>query len=106
MGHGIAQVFAQGGFKSPWWTRHPKPGSWHGVDPVESGNPGRTWVVDDPVEAVLDRIHCTTSLPEGAAGVDIAIEAASESPAVKKEIFSRLGDCCPPTASWPAIHPF
>jgi 3-hydroxybutyryl-CoA dehydrogenase len=100
MGHGIAQVFAQAGMEVGL------------VDVKEevlqralhlAGSNLRTladsaMVSRDEVPAILGRIHPTTNLSEAASDVDFAIEAVSEVPSLKTEIFRQLDESCPAEA--------
>ena len=48
------------------------------------------------IPKVLARIHPFTDLARGAKGADFAVEAVSEIPDIKREVFSQLDQCCPP----------
>ena len=48
----------------------------------------------DEIPAVLDRIHPTTDFVEASQGSDFVMEAVSENPAVKKEVFAQLNENC------------
>jgi len=50
---------------------------------------------NNEISATLDRIHPCTDLVSAAAGVDFALEAVIEVPAVKKSVFSELSELCP-----------
>jgi len=49
-------------------------------------------------EATLNRIKGTTNIAEAAQDADIAIEAVYEDIRVKKEVFTKLDEACPPHA--------
>ncbi len=100
MGHSIAQVFAQAGIEA-------------GLVDLDDDLLGRARtlvesnlrtladhgrVAADEIPSILDRIDFTTDLEAAANGVDFAIEAVAEAPEVKKEIFRRLDEWCPPGA--------
>ena len=48
------------------------------------------------VEKILSRIKCTTDLKEAAKDVDFVFEAVAEDIEVKREIFAKLDEICPP----------
>ncbi|MDI7252763.1 MAG: 3-hydroxyacyl-CoA dehydrogenase family protein [Actinomycetota bacterium] len=49
-------------------------------------------------DTVLERVHPFTDLEEAARDCDLVIEAVTEVPEVKKEVFTRLDKCCPSDA--------
>ncbi len=98
MGHGLAQVFAQGGYQVSLFSR-----SQETLDRantlmksslntmVEAG------LVDkSQIQTILDRITPTRSLEEGALEADLAIETVVENKDAKMEIFKKLDAVCPP----------
>jgi 3-hydroxybutyryl-CoA dehydrogenase len=99
MGHGIAQTFAQGGFRvSVVDTTHEA--LERGLNLMKSSldTMKEEGFLEEPVEAVLERVSWTTSLKEGARDSDIAIEAVFEDVEAKKEVFTQLDAYCPPRA--------
>lgn len=99
MGHGIAQMFAQGGFRVCMVdiTRETLD---RGLNLMRSSlnTMAEEGFLEEPVEAILERVSCTTSLKEGARDSDIAIEAVFEDVDAKKEVFTQLDTYCPPRA--------
>jgi len=98
MGHGLAQVFAMGGYQVSLFSRTQKTLDrastliTSSLDTmVEAG------VVDKgQIQAILGRITSTTSLEEAAQEADLAIETVVEDRDAKKEIFAQLDALCPP----------
>ena len=99
MGHGIAQTFAQAGFRVSM-VDTTQQALVRGLDLMKSSldTMAEEGFVDEPIEAILKRVSCTTSLKEGAADSDIAIEVVFEDVETKKEIFTQLDTYCPPRA--------
>jgi 3-hydroxybutyryl-CoA dehydrogenase len=99
MGHGIAQTFAQGGFRVSLvdMTREAVD---RGLKLMKSSlnTMAEEGVLEHSVETVLDLVTPSTSLEEGASDADIAIEAVFEDVATKKEVFKQLDTYCPPRA--------
>ncbi|MEW6669817.1 MAG: 3-hydroxyacyl-CoA dehydrogenase NAD-binding domain-containing protein [Thermodesulfobacteriota bacterium] len=99
MGYGMAQNFAQEGFKVSLVDI-----SQQALDralrfmkssiqtTIDEG------LVKDTLDEVLARITLTTSLEEGAKDADLAIEAIFEQVQAKKDLFARLDEVCPPNA--------
>jgi 3-hydroxybutyryl-CoA dehydrogenase len=98
MGHGLAQVFAQGGYEVSLFSRT-----------QETLNRADTLIrtsIDTMIEAnvlkksdikpIMGRIHPTTSLQEGAKDADLAIETVVETKDAKIDIFKTLDSICPP----------
>lgn len=52
----------------------------------------------DDIPSVVARIHLFTDLAAGAKGADFAVEAVSEVPEIKREVFSQMGQFCHPDA--------
>ena len=99
MGHGIAQTFAQGGFRVSLvdTTRDALD---RGLRLMKSSldTMAQEGFLEDPIEKILDLVTLTTSLEEGARDADIALEAVFEDVETKKEVFARLDTYCPPRA--------
>jgi 3-hydroxybutyryl-CoA dehydrogenase len=97
MGHGIAQVVSQSGLGAILVDIN--------MSLVESGLKSirrfleegvkRGKIVPGDVESVMGRVKGTTDL-SNMSETDLVIEAATEDPGLKKEIFSKLSEVCPP----------
>ncbi len=97
MGHGIAQVFATGGYDVSLYSRTQST-----LDRaqtltkvsletmVEAG-----LIKKSDIEPIMSRIHPTTSMEEGAKDADLAIETVVETKDAKIEIFKQLDTICP-----------
>jgi 3-hydroxybutyryl-CoA dehydrogenase len=103
MGHGLASVFALGGYKVTLHdvsenalTRAQKLISEVFHTLAEAG------VIDLPgsTPALKDRILCTTNLATAAAQADLIVEAVTEDAAIKRSLFSELDTCAPLSALW------
>lgn len=97
MGHSIAQVFAQAGIEvnlvdldGETLERAMNLIKSNLETLAEFGH-----VSGDEIWTILARIHPFTDLAAAAKGVDFALEAVSEVPDIKKEIFSQLDEYCP-----------
>jgi 3-hydroxybutyryl-CoA dehydrogenase len=98
MGHGIAQSFAQAGFRVSL------------VDQVEqalvrarvlmksslSAMVEAELIGEKEITTILDRITSTTNLEEAAREADLAIECIVEDKEAKRAIFKKLDTVCPP----------
>jgi 3-hydroxybutyryl-CoA dehydrogenase len=98
MGHGIAQAFAQGGYHVTLQDILPQALKRANTlirssleTMVEAG-----LVETSEIQAVLDRIHPTTSLEEGCQDADMAIECIVENKEAKAALFQKLDAACPP----------
>lgn len=96
MGNGIAHTFAQHGFHVSLVDVNK-----YALDralQTIAGNLDRQLskgVIDDQVRtATLNNIKVFTDLKEGAANADLVVEAATENPAIKFDIFRQLSDLC------------
>lgn len=103
MGHGIASVFALGGYKvtlhdvsEDALTRAQKLISEVFHTLAEAG------VIDRQRSSptLNDRIICTTNLATAAARADLIVEAVTEDAAIKRSLFLELDTCAPLTALW------
>ena len=100
MGNGIAHVFAQYGFsvtlndiKSEFIER--------GLNTIRTNldrQVKKGTLTEEQKSQTLSRIKSTISLIEAAKNSDIVIEAATEDPTIKKEIFRTLDANCPANA--------
>jgi 3-hydroxyacyl-CoA dehydrogenase len=97
MGHGIAQTFAQGEFRVSLVDTTQEVLD-RGLKLMKSSLNMMTeeGLLKEPIERILGRVHCTTSLEEGAREADIAVEAIFEDVEAKKEVFKQLDTYCPP----------
>jgi 3-hydroxybutyryl-CoA dehydrogenase len=100
MGHGIAQVFAGAGYKVQLVDRDNTV-----LETARKRITGnlRTLVAEgrikaDETPALLDRISLATDLATVGKTADLVIEAVSEVPELKKEIFEQLDKACPANA--------
>jgi 3-hydroxybutyryl-CoA dehydrogenase len=96
MGNGIAHVFAQSGF-SVTMVDVQDQFLQRGLTTI-SGNLDRQvkkgTLTEADKTATLGRITTTTNLAEAAKTADFAIEAATENPTLKNDIFKTLDTCC------------
>jgi 3-hydroxybutyryl-CoA dehydrogenase len=97
MGHGIAQVFAQGGYEVALQDTMPE-----ALDRAKKLIQCSldTMVLagvlkGSDVQPVFNRIRMTESLQEAAADADLAIECITEDKEAKIELFKRLDAACP-----------
>ncbi|MGC1515153.1 MAG: 3-hydroxybutyryl-CoA dehydrogenase [Maribacter sp.] len=96
MGNGIAHVFAQNGFQVHL-IEVSREALTKGVATIDS-NLDRMVAKEKITQAVKERtlanIHSFTDLREGASGVDLVVEAATEQVALKLKIFKELDAFC------------
>ena len=97
MGHGIAQVFAGAGYAVGLVDRDSK--VLEGARERIVGNI-KTLIAEgrikaDKVPGLMDRISLVTDLATVGKTADLVIEAVSEVPELKKEIFAKLDKACP-----------
>jgi 3-hydroxybutyryl-CoA dehydrogenase len=97
MGHGIAQIFAAGGFQVALQDALPQALERADIlikssldTMVEAGIVKRT-----EISAILSRITSTTSLEKAAEDADLAIECIVENKEAKIELFKKLDAVCP-----------
>ena len=98
MGHGLAQVFATGGYDVSLFSRT--------QDTLKRAETLTKGSLETMVEAkllkksdikpIMSRIHPTTSIEEGAKDADLAIETVVETKDAKIDIFKKLDSICPP----------
>jgi len=100
MGHSIAQVFSQYGIEARLVDSKreqlDRAGRLIKLNLNTLAGHGRISPSDIP--AILDRIRFATDPADACKGVDMAVEAVSEVPAVKKSVFDLLDKHCPPEA--------
>jgi len=97
MGHGIAQSFAQAGYRVSMMSRTQKTLE-RAVSLIESSLSAMAeeGVVDQgSIPTIMSRIHLTTSIEEAAHDADIAFETMAEDKNAKKEIFAQLDKYSP-----------
>jgi 3-hydroxybutyryl-CoA dehydrogenase len=96
MGHGIAQVCAQGGFRVCLQDIEEEfvQGGLERIRKFLQGSVARKKITESEVEAVLNRIRTTTSLKQAAGDADLVIEAIIEDKEIKKETFKHLDRLC------------
>ena len=98
MGHGLAQAFAQGGYRVALFSRTQKTLDRASAlisssldTMLEAGV-----IAKEQIPATLGRIMATTSLEEATQEADMVIETVVEDREAKKEIFAQLDTICPP----------
>ncbi len=100
MGREIGFMCAQGGYLTYQVDRSPaaleQAAQFHQAAVAEALAVGQLSAAAST--ALLSRLRYTTSLQEGAATADIAIEAVPEVLAVKRAVFAELDRVCPPHA--------
>jgi len=99
MGNGLAQVCAQAGYDTSVVGRSEESLE-RGIANIKrnlSGLVKKGRMQQEEADSILDalRAQATTSLEEGAKGVDFVIEAVYEDLELKKEIFRALDRICP-----------
>ena len=100
MGHSLAQVFAQAGYKV--WLHDIQEEILAKAKSLISSNL-QTLVEmglleKNQIPAILERIHPTTRMEEAGENADFVVEAVIEDAAAKKEVFKSLDRVCPPGA--------
>jgi 3-hydroxyacyl-CoA dehydrogenase len=97
MGHGIAQSFAQEGFRV-FLVDTTQEAVERGMKLMKASldTMAEEGLLEHSVDAVLGLVTPTTSLKEGAIDADIAVEVVFEDVATKKEVFKQLDTYCPP----------
>lgn len=97
MGYGIAQVFAQGGFQVSLVdiSREALDRASHLIQ-LGLKTMAEEDFLEEPVQAILDRLTFTMSLEDGTRDADVAVEAIFEKVEAKKALFAQLDRFCPP----------
>ena len=96
MGHSIAQVYAQAGIEVNLVDIN-QDALDHAMNLIKSNlNTLAEFkrVNTNEIPNILDRIHPSTDLPNAAKKADLVVEAVSEVPDLKVEIFSQLSEYC------------
>jgi 3-hydroxybutyryl-CoA dehydrogenase len=98
MGHGIAQSFAQGGYRVSMMSRTQKTLDRAMALIHSSLSAMAEEGVLDPksIPSIIGRITSTTSIEEAARDADIAFETMAEDKEAKKAVFAQLDKYCPP----------
>src|SRR5258706_12947081 len=99
MGHGIAQVAAQAGYKvalEDVTEEFVEQGLRRIKDNLQKGVE-RGKLKEDDVNAALSRLQTTTSIKEAAMGADVIIEAVVEKLDAKQTLFAELDAICKPS---------
>ncbi|MFH1628653.1 MAG: 3-hydroxyacyl-CoA dehydrogenase family protein [Pseudomonadota bacterium] len=97
MGHSMAHVFAQAGIEVNLVDLDETVLE-HAMDLMKANLETLAEferVRGDDIPEILARIHPSTDLAGGAGGVDFAVEAVSEVPDIKREVFSQLDQFSP-----------
>ena len=98
MGHGIAQVCAQAGYKVNLQDVKDEFVD-SGISKIRkflSSSIERNKITQDEADSILNQIQGTTSLKEAADSVDLVIEAIVEDIKIKNDVFKELDQICPP----------
>jgi 3-hydroxybutyryl-CoA dehydrogenase len=97
MGNGIAHVFAQAGYEVALIdVSRPALDRAMATIAANLDRQVKKGVLSEADrQPVLDRIRCHESIKAGAAGCDLAVEAATESEPLKREIFAALDEAMP-----------
>jgi 3-hydroxybutyryl-CoA dehydrogenase len=98
MGHGIAQSFAQAGYRVSMMSRTQKTLD-RAMTLIQSslGVMAEEGILDQKsIPSVLSRITPTTSIEEAARDADIAFETMAEDKEAKTKVFADLDKYCPP----------
>lgn len=100
MGHGIAQSFAQAGYRTSLMDtqEHSLERARKLMDSSLSTLAEEQVVDAEAIPAIMARVSFTTSLEEAADEADIIFESVAEDKAIKKAVFAQLDACCPPRA--------
>jgi 3-hydroxybutyryl-CoA dehydrogenase len=93
MGHGIAYLFAHGGFRVR--VQDPSAAS---LDSLPTRVVRICELLGTDPETVLSRIQCDSDLASAVEGAELVIEAAPEKLALKQALFAELERHAPPTA--------
>jgi len=100
MGHSMAHVFAQAGIEVNLVDLNPAALE-HAMGLIHTNLETLAEfkkISRDEIPGIVARIHPLTDLAAGAKEVDFCVEAVSEVPDIKQEVFSQLDQFCPPHA--------
>ena len=100
MGHSIAQVYAQAGFEVDLVDIHQKKLE-HALELIRSNLAVLSEfdrVPTNEIDSIIKRIHPKTDLKEAAYKKMFVVEAVSEIPELKKQLFDQLSEFCPENA--------
>lgn len=97
MGHGIAQVCAQGGFQVTLWDIEEKfvQSGMNNIRKFLDGSVEKKKLTREEADKVLGRIKTTIDLEAAAKDADLVIEAIIENIDIKKDTFGKLDRFCP-----------
>lgn len=97
MGHGIAQVCAQGGFQVILEDIKEEfvQSGLDGIKKFLQGSVERKKMTQEEATGVLNRVKTTTNLAEAAKDADLVIEVIVEDVEIKKDTFRQLDQICP-----------
>ena len=97
MGNGIAHVFAQGGYEVSLIDLQPEllDRSLSTIEKNMARQVKKGKLTDDAMRAALGRIAVGTDLA-AAGDAQLVVEAVSENPKIKFEVFRALDEACPP----------
>lgn len=100
MGHGIAQVCAQGGYQVSLFDIEDKfvQGGLDKIRKFLDGSVEKKRMTREEADAVVNRIKGTANLETAAKDADLVIEAIVENIDIKRDTFSKLDKFCPPHA--------
>ncbi len=97
MGHSIAQVFAQAGIETSLVDSNEE--ALRTAAGKIAANLGvladNGLLKKEDIDAIIGRVHPSTNLAGSAAEAEFVVEAVSEVPEIKQEIFTQLGKACP-----------
>jgi len=97
MGHGIAQICAQGGYIVTLWDITEEL-SQRGLEKIKTflaEGVSRKKLTQEQADAALSRINITTDLVKAVEKADLVIEAIVENLNIKKDIFGQIDQVCP-----------
>lgn len=97
MGHSIGQEFAQNGYDVVLIGRSQNrlDESLHQIEKNLAEMVQLAFIHSEDIKPALDRIHTTTSIPEGVRDADLIIEAIIEDLDQKCDLFSQVEAACP-----------
>lgn len=98
MGHGTALTFARAGYHVRMFGRSDASldKGFQSIKAALAALYENHLIGETDIPVILGRIQGVTTLEEAAAGADFVIESAAEDIKVKRDIFQRLDELCPP----------
>lgn len=100
MGHGIAHISAQAGFRTALYDSDPAALA-RGMSGIESNlkkGIARHKITAEAADATLARLHAENKLGAAVAKADLVIEAITEVMSAKRQLFSEVDGAAPPQA--------